>query len=240
MSQRLLSYSRESVKTRLGNSITQIYPPSVIRAFIFDLDGTLVDSLPGIALALNHALTDAGLPTYPQNEVISFIGDGMKVLVERALQPHHPSLQTQVFESLQKHYQEDWKEGTTPYPGIVGLLKALRSADYPLAVLSNKPHQFTQEIVESLFPSGLFSRVQGHCEGIAKKPDPTSTLQIVSEWNLKPQEVAYVGDSTVDLKTAQLSGLVPLIFSWGYGTPEGIPLLDSTEDFLSAIAEEQH
>lgn len=207
----------------------------VIRAFIFDLDGTLVDSLPGIALALNHALADHGLPTYPEDEVVSFIGNGMPTLVKRALGVDYAVYQERILAGIQKHYRDDWKQGTTPYPGIPSLLETLHSRNHPLAVLSNKPHPFTCEIVESLFPPHLFTTVQGHQDSIPKKPDPTSALKIVSDWNLNPHEVAYVGDSTVDLATAHAAGLVPLIFSWGYGTPSGISLLDSTDDFIARL-----
>ena len=207
----------------------------MIRAFIFDLDGTLVDSLPGIALALNRSLTEAGLANYTENEVCGFIGDGMAALVERALGEQNGAHREAVMAGFQKHYQQAWKEGTTPYPGMMDLLGKLHSEGLPLAVLSNKPHAFTVEIVEALFPPRLFAPVQGHREGFSKKPDPTTALKIVNDWGLEPQEVAYVGDSTVDLATAEAAGLVPLIFSWGYGTPEGIPLLGSADDFFNTL-----
>jgi len=213
------------------------YRGFVIRAFIFDLDGTLVDSLPGIALALNHALTDAGLPTFTEPEICEFIGDGMAVLVERALGTQNAPLREEVMAGFQQHYQEDWKSGTTCYPGMMDLLGKLHAEGLPLAVLSNKPHPFTIEIVEALFPPHLFTPIQGHREGFPKKPDPTTALQIVNDWGLEPHEVAYVGDSTVDLATAEAGGLVPLIFSWGYGTPEGIHLLGSADDFFDAVAD---
>jgi len=213
------------------------YRGSVIRAFIFDLDGTLVDSLPGIALALNHALTDAGLPGCSETEVCAFIGDGMAVLVERALGDQNADLRADVLAGFQKHYQQDWKEGTTCFPGMMDLLGRLHAEGLPLAVLSNKPHLFTVEIVQTLFPPQLFAPIQGHRDGFPKKPDPTTALQIVRDWGLEPHEVAYVGDSTVDLATAEAGGLIPLIFSWGYGTPEGIQLLGSVNHFFDAVAD---
>ena len=105
-----------------------------------------------------------------------------------------------------------------------------------MAVLSNKPHAFTVDIVENLFPPHLFKPIQGHREELPKKPDPTTALQIVSGWDLSPDEVAYVGDSTVDLATAQAGKLIPLIFSWGYGTPKNFPLLDSIEDLKREVS----
>lgn len=211
------------------------YRGEVIRAFIFDLDGTLVDSLPGIALALNHALTDSGLENFSENEVCGFIGDGMAVLVERALGDQNFQHHEAVLAGFQKHYLDDWKKGTTPYSGMLELLLKLYEKELPLAVLSNKPHDFTVKIVNELFPDHLFNPIQGHREGFPKKPDPTTALQIVSDWNLEPGEVAYVGDSTVDLATAEAAGLVPMIFSWGYGTPEGIPLIGSAEGFFERL-----
>lgn len=235
MSARLLAHSARSVKTRLGKSAKRIYRPHVIRAFIFDLDGTLVDSLPGIALALNHALSDAGLPGYTEKEVVSFIGDGMAALVDRALGEKNASHREPVMAGFQKHYQEDWKTGTSVYPGIFELLETLHERGLPMAVLSNKPHPFTCEIVKALFPAHLFTPVQGHRPDFPKKPDPTTALKIVSDWGLQPEEVAYVGDSTVDLATAQAAKLIPLIFAWGYGTPPDTPLLNSAGEFLTHL-----
>jgi len=119
---------------------------------------------------------------------------------------------------------------------MIELLEELHQQGLPMAVLSNKPHAFTVDIVETLFPSHLFSPILGHREDFPKKPDPTTALQIVSDWNLLPDQVAYIGDSTVDLATAQAGKLIPLIFSWGYGTPENFPLLDSINDLKLQIS----
>ena len=224
-----------SVKTRLENSIHTGYRASVIRGLIFDLDGTLVDSLPGIATALNNALNDLKLPNHPQDTVESFIGKGLLNLVARALNPDHSTRQEELLAAFKKHYSEDWKNGTRPYPGFTPFLEELQQRKFPMAVLSNKPHVYTVEIVQKLFPKNLFSPIRGHQEGSPKKPDPATAHQIISDWNLKPEEVAYVGDSTVDLATAQNGNMVPLIFSWGYGTPGNFPLLDSISDLRNAI-----
>lgn len=207
----------------------------MIRGLIFDLDGTLVDSLPGIAAALNHALAEVGLPTYSEETVATFVGDGVDNLVRRALGESHADQHHDVLSRFQQHYPVDWKTGTHPYPGMMDLLEELSREGTPMAVLSNKPHPYTVEIVEALFPAGLFRPVRGHQPGSPRKPDPTTALEIVASWNLQPGEVAYVGDSTVDLATAEAAGLIPLIFSWGYGTPRDFPLLDSVDDFRQAI-----
>lgn len=208
----------------------------MIRGLIFDLDGTLVDSLPGIASALNHSLEDLKLPTHSVAAVESFIGDGILTLVQRALAPDQQDRCSEVVTNFQKHYSQNWQSGTHPYPGMIELLEELHQQGLPMAVLSNKPHAFTVDIVETLFPSHLFSPILGHREDFPKKPDPTTALQIVSDWNLLPDQVAYIGDSTVDLATAQAGKLIPLIFSWGYGTPENFPLLDSINDLKLQIS----
>jgi phosphoglycolate phosphatase len=208
----------------------------VIRGLIFDLDGTLVDSLPGIAAALNHALEDLGLPTHSEKAVAGFVGDGVDNLVRRALGTDLARHQDQVLRRFKDHYPQDWKTGTHPYPGMMDLLEELSKKGVPMAVLSNKPHPYTVEIVEAIFPANLFETILGHLPGKPRKPDPTTALEIVNEWKLIPGEVAYVGDSTVDLATAQAAGLIPLIFSWGYGTPDDFPLLHSADDLRQALS----
>ncbi|MFT6177904.1 MAG: phosphoglycolate phosphatase [Akkermansiaceae bacterium] len=235
MSQRLLPQPTHSVKTRLEKIAFFPYRNPVIRGLIFDLDGTLVDSLPGIAAALNHSLQDLNLPTHPEKAVAGYIGDGVETLVIRALGRELVHRCDEVVAGFQKHYPSDWKTGTFPYPGMIDLLQELHQKKIPMAVLSNKPHLYTVEIVEALFPSQLFAPIRGHEQEFPKKPDPTTALQIVTDWNLSPAEVAYVGDSTVDLATAQAAKLIPLIFSWGYGTPEDFPLLNSIDDLKQAI-----
>ena len=208
---------------------------NMIRGLIFDLDGTLVESSPGITAALNHALEDCGLPSHPESVVRGFIGDGVEALVARALPETERHRVDEVVARFQKHYPEDWKTGTIVFPGMLEALEKFRDADLRLAVLSNKPDHYTRQIVEALFPDELFETVRGAQEGIPRKPDPTSTLLVVKNWEMNPEVVAYVGDSTIDLATAKAGGLVPLIFDWGYGTPEGIPLLGSAEELVEAV-----
>jgi len=206
----------------------------VIRGLIFDLDGTLVDSLPGIATSINKALSDANLPTHSQDKVESFIGNGARALVELALGEEQDRAD-EILASFHKHYAQDWRSGTLIYPGVLDLLEDLHDAKYPLAVLSNKPHQHTSKIVTELFPDHLFDQVMGHQENFPKKPDPTMAHHIIDKWKLQPNEVAYVGDSTVDLATARAGDMVPLIFSWGYGTPENTPLLHKAAELKSLL-----
>lgn len=207
----------------------------MIRGILFDLDGTLVDSLPGIASALNLALQDHGLSTFTHEKITEFIGNGAQVLAEKALGDRKDELGPQLLKAFQTHYDEEWKTGTTIYPGMIELLDQCREAKLPIGVLSNKPHPFTQAIIHKLFGTSIFDPVEGHQDEFPKKPDPTTAHRIIATWRLTPEEVAYVGDSTVDLATAQNGNMVPAIVSWGYGTPENWPLLESTtalSDFL--------
>ena len=123
-------------------------------ALIFDLDGTLVESLPGISASLNRALARQGLPTHEDAAVRGFIGDGARMLVARALAPGEAAQHLEsVLRSFAEDYAVSWQHGTQPYDGITGLLADLRARNIPLAVLSNKPHAFTTQIVEKLFPN---------------------------------------------------------------------------------------
>lgn len=207
----------------------------MIRGLIFDLDGTLVDSLPGIAEALNLALAEHDLETYTLEEVTRFIGKGARALADLALGEKKAELGPVIFEGFQHHYKKTWKTGTNHFPGIPELLEKLHQQGIPLAVLSNKPHHHTSNIVKAMFDHHLFDPVYGARDGIPSKPDPTIALSIAENWNLSPEEVCYVGDSTIDLATAQNANMVPAILNWGYGAPEEGPLISDAAELETFI-----
>ncbi len=208
----------------------------VIRAAIFDLDGTLVDSLPGIAEALNRALESHDQARHPEAAVRGFIGDGTWVLARRALPSTAPdALIAAVEAAFIDHYAHSWREGTTPYAGIGEVLGVLKSRGLPLAVFSNKPHGFTKEIVAHLFPTGSFQTALGHRNGAPRKPDPTGALEIASRFGLPPESIAFIGDSTIDFDTAHNADMSPILVDWGYHSraaleATGAPLLNSPEE----------
>jgi phosphoglycolate phosphatase len=187
------------------------------RALIFDLDGTLVDSLPGITHSLNLALTGLNLPTHSPEAVRGFIGNGSRVLVTRAA-PEGSEIER--IDSLENAFKIDydvsWPAGTFPYPGIVELLENLQALKIPLAVLSNKPHPFTDAIVARLFPEIRFSAVIGQRDGIPHKPNPTGALEIAATFGLEPENCLLIGDSTIDLETGRNAGMRTVAVNWGY------------------------
>jgi phosphoglycolate phosphatase len=186
----------------------------VTKALVFDLDGTLVDSLPGIAMSLNRALLAAGLATHSEEKVRTFIGDGAEMLVKRAVgtEVHRAE---EVLAMFREAYATDWKAGTVPYAGIAEMLHALKEADISLAVLSNKPHAFTVEIVDALFP-GVFAYVIGQRAGIPHKPDPAGLHLLLSEAGWGAGEVRMIGDSVMDIQTARAAGVGDVAVTWGY------------------------
>lgn len=201
---------------------------------IFDLDGTLVDSLPGIYASLQRALVAHGLPGHSLSAVKSFVGDGVKALIQRAAPVDVDLVMLRsLLDYFQSDYRGSWHEGTSPYDGIHEVLCQLRRDGYKLAVLSNKVHQFTVEMVHALFSEISFCQIVGHKEGFAPKPDPASILQIMSELQVEPQYACMVGDSTMDIQTAKQAGMYSIGVSWGYHDQHR--LIEVTPDCMVSI-----
>ncbi len=187
------------------------------QGLIFDLDGTLVDSLQGIAASLNQALAASGLSGHPDETVRGFIGNGSRILIERAAPADaDEELLRQVEQAFKADYDLTWQNGTLIYPGITGLLESLQTRGYPLAVLSNKPHSFTETIVSRMFPTVRFATVLGQRAGIPHKPDPAGALEISNSLHLRPQDCIVIGDSTMDLETARNAGMRAIAVTWGF------------------------
>lgn len=184
---------------------------------IFDLDGTLIDSLPGIAASLNRALERCGLPGHADGDVRRFIGNGSYELARRAMPDGTASADVLAVETAFKDdYAITWPDGTAPYDGIRECLENLTAAGFRLAVLSNKPHPFTVEIVQRLFPGLHFDPVFGQRPDTPRKPDPEAALQIARHWDYLPERCRFIGDSTVDLETARAAGIPAIAVGWGY------------------------
>lgn len=207
-----------------------------MRALIFDLDGTLVESLPGIAASLNRALIQHGLPGQSHANVRGFIGDGAIKLVQRALATvSRIDITDSVLKNFAADYAVSWPRGTSVYPGILGLLQQLEVQAIPLAVLSNKPHPFTAEIVGKLFPNTHFAAVLGNQDGLPHKPDPTGALQIANTLGVASEDCIIIGDSTMDLETAKNAGMKSIAVTWGYHDRDRLITADAIVDTVEQL-----
>lgn len=186
-----------------------------IKAAVFDLDGTLTNTLKDIAAAMNRSLRLHGLPEFQVDEYRYLVGDGAKVLAQRAVRDRQ-ELAESVRREYQAYYQEHTLDTTQPYPGIPELLQALTERGIQVCVLSNKPHADTCGVVRHFFPEIPFAQIRGQVEGVPVKPDPTGALLIARALGLKPEEFVYLGDTNVDMRTALNAGMHPVGVTWGF------------------------
>lgn len=190
------------------------------RLIIFDLDGTLLDTIDDLATSTNHALARYGYPTHPLNAYRLFVGNGITKLMERALPEN--ARQPENIDRLRAEFIEYYRAHKTdlsrPYPGIPDLLHALRAEGIRLAVASNKYHQGTVELVRHFFDNSLFSVVLGQRENIPVKPDPAIVHDILSATGIPASHTLYVGDSGVDMQTAHNSRITSIGVTWGFRT----------------------
>lgn len=186
---------------------------------IFDLDGTLVNSLEDLGNACNSALERFGYPVHPMESFRYFVGDGVPMLIRRALPEKERTEETiakvkAVFDEI---YGRNYNVCTRPYDGITELLDRLKAEGILIAVASNKPDNFTQTIVTSMF-GDTFSYVSGKKEGFEKKPDPQIALHIMEKLGVSPEETLFAGDSSVDMQTAHNAGCDCIGCVWGFRT----------------------
>lgn len=189
-----------------------------LQAFIFDLDGTLIDSLRDLATAVNRMLAASGFPERPLNLFPLYIGDGMRKLVERALPPEAADQATidRCVAGYLEQYALCWHDQTTVYPGMTETLDLLRKNHRRLAVLSNKPDAFTRLCCDHFFQAGTFEAAFGQRDGIPRKPDPTAAFEIAEKIGVPPSRCAYVGDSGVDMQLAKAAGMLGIGVLWGF------------------------
>ncbi|MDK9707718.1 MAG: HAD family hydrolase [Desulforhopalus sp.] len=186
-------------------------------SIIFDLDGTLLDTLTDIAETANSVLASRGFPTHPPLSYKHFIGNGLSVLIERMVPPDTEEyIRNDLKKMFSQLYSENWTNNCCQYDGIGDMLRTLQDKGVGMAVLSNKPHVFTTMFVERYFPRGLFSCVYGQREGVAIKPDPTVALAIAEQLGKRPRDMLFVGDTAVDIRTGKASGMTTVGVSWGF------------------------
>ncbi|TSC28455.1 HAD family hydrolase [Corallococcus sp. Z5C101001] len=189
-----------------------------LRAVLFDLDGTLVDSLGDIATAMNHALVAHGLPPHPEAAYLRFVGEGVAMLAERATGGAIPELQRRVLATYHAYYDTHLFDRTVAYPGVADALLVLARDGLRLGVLSNKSDDFVKRLVARFLPGVPFAGVYGERPGIPRKPDPTAALALARELGVAPDACGFVGDTSVDMDTARAAGMYGVGVTWGFRT----------------------
>lgn len=192
------------------------------RAVLFDLDGTLVDSLEDIADAMNEVLGRLDLPRHPVDAYRYFVGEGMEMLVRRALPPDRrdDAAVAEVVPLTRAAYAARATRKTRPYPGIPELLDALAARGIPVAILTNKPHEPALELVAHLFADRSFAAVLGARSDHPRKPDPAGALAVAEEVGVPPAAWLYLGDTATDMETGRAAGMRPVGVLWGFRPAE--------------------
>lgn len=199
-------------------------------AVIFDLDGTLLNTLGDLRAATNHALEVRGLPPHSMEEIRQFIGNGIRLLICRAMPEGTPEAEIDAaLDDFKAYYAAHIHDRTVPYDGIPQLLTALRKRGIKVAVLSNKIDSASQQLIEFFFP-GKTDVVFGEHVGVPRKPDPTSCRMVMQQLGVQPEQVLYVGDSGTDMQTAKNAGLYAVGVTWGFRSKE--VLLEYGADIL--------
>lgn len=211
------------------------------RLAIFDLDGTILDTLDDLTDSVNYALNKSGFPLRTKDEIRSFVGNGIKLLIERAV-PFGTDTESidNVFGIFKNYYKFHCADKTKPYNGIMECLKSLRQQNVKIAVVSNKADFAVQELCEQYF-EGLFDFSVGEREGIEKKPSPDSVNEVLNILNETRNNAVYIGDSEVDIQTARNAGMDCISVTWGFRgreflTAEGAETFaDTTDEVLRLI-----
>ena len=207
----------------------------MIECAVFDLDGTLLDTLGDLHAAVNHALHAFGKPLRTQEEVRSMIGDGVAKLISRALPQDAQQLCAPALERFKEYYEGHICERTRPYPGIKRLLEELRARGVKTAVLTNKHERAARLLTDEFFPS-LFDAVRGGREGVRLKPFPDALCALLSELDVPCKRAVMIGDSAGDILTAKAAGAHGAGAAWGYRSPA--ELKEAGAEFIAENADE--
>ncbi|RXJ84058.1 HAD family hydrolase [Arcobacter sp. CECT 8985] len=200
------------------------------KAIIFDLDGTLIDSVLDIALCMNEVLEEFQLNTYEIDKYNYFLGGGVDFLVDNVLKNPSKELKEDVIKRFKEVYDSAIHTNTKPYEGIYELLDELQKLDFKIAVLSNKPHKFTIGYIKKLFGNYNIVEVHGQKEDIPKKPHPEGALLIANKFNINCEDIFFVGDTKVDMQTASNANMKSIGVLWGFRDEE--ELKEYNADFI--------
>lgn len=208
----------------------------MVKAIIFDLDGTLTDTIGDLAAAVNFVLDKNGFPTHSEEEYLYFVGTGSYNLMKKASPKDTPEEKIlSMLDEFFAYYGEHYLDKTVPYDGVTEMLSALKEKGIGLAVCSNKIQNMTEKVVEKYF-DGKFSYVFGQNDRFPLKPDPACPLWIAEQFGAEPSEVIFVGDSGVDMKTGKNAGFTAVGVSWGFRTVE--ELRENGADYIINKANE--
>lgn len=210
----------------------------MIKLAIFDLDGTLLNTIEDIAVSLNKSLKHNGLPTHSLETVLKMVGNGVDLLIQRAVNPYHDK-----FDDVKSFYLEDYNKNcginTKPYPGINAMIKELKNMNIKIAVLSNKPHKDTVTVMETYF-NGVFDYVIGKKDCNRIKPYSDGVIEVMNTLDIKNNNnVVYIGDSEVDVQTGKNALLKTIAVTWGFRTKEQLEgadyIVDKASDIIDII-----
>lgn len=214
------------------------------KACIFDLDGTLTDTLDSLTFSVNETMKEIGLPQISEDQCRMFVGNGAKVLIEKTLRAGGDASLAHFDEAMAAYrriFDVNCTYHVSPYPGVTGMLEELKSMGLKLAVLSNKPDRQAVHVVGEIFGENVFDRVQGQREGTPRKPDPAAALQIASAFGAAPEETVYIGDSEVDAATGKAAGMKTILVSWGFRGAEALKaggaecVVDTVDEIMDII-----
>ena len=212
----------------------------MIKAVIFDLDGTLLQSIPDIGGSMNRVLQRFGLNAHPIEAYYTMVGNGARILTERAVGERRELIDA-VYKAYRQEYAAHTCDNSHPYDGIPELLKSLRDNGILTAVFSNKDHEDVVSVLKHYFPEHVFDAVRGHMEGVALKPAPDGALMIAQELDLTPQGFLYVGDTGTDMDCGKNAGMETVGVTWGFRTRaelemhQACHIIDRPEELLELI-----
>ena len=204
------------------------------KAVLFDMDGTVLDTLADLTNAVNHILGEYRMPLLDKRQVAAYLGNGATYLMSRAVPADTPNeLREEMLRAYQPWYDSHCAILTAPYPGILELMRALRAAGVKQAVISNKQDTAVKQLAEQHFP-GLLETAVGESAAVRRKPNPDAVLAALREMGIKKQDAIYVGDTEVDLRTAENAGLACAVVGWGFRTGEELHDAGAGHIFQSA------
>ncbi|NLI53285.1 MAG: HAD-IIIA family hydrolase [Clostridiales bacterium] len=194
----------------------------MVKLCVFDLDGTLVNTLHDLTDSLNYALNECGFPLLSESRVAAIVGHSVEYMCEHAVPPEHRDQAARVLEIYRARYREHSLDRSHPYDGMIEAVQRIKAAGVTVAIASNKPHADTVKVVEMLYPKDLFSLVLGRTSKFTIKPAPDALRFIMGYFGVSPDESVYVGDSDVDVQFAHNAGMRCVSVDWGFRSVEEI------------------